>query len=123
MIWRSLCAAENEIIEDNDYFSKANYRSIRNFLIEIAILEKRLILDNSIISMKPTIYNSTDLQSYYDWQLANIGSIIEESAGREWKTMKLFIKIMPNFKHYISTGFGISTRYYRGEENLLAGTG
>ena len=30
---------------------------------------------------------------------------------------------MPNFKHYISTRFGIGTRYYSREENLLAGTG
>ena len=47
---------------------------------------------------------------------------IEESVGKDQNAMKLFTKIMPRFKHYISTRFGISTRYYRGEENLLVGT-
>ena len=55
MMQRSLYAVKN------DCFSKANYGLRRNFSIETAILEKRLILDNSIILMKPTIYNLTDL--------------------------------------------------------------
>ena len=122
MMQRSLSATENEIIEDDNRFSKANYELRRNFLIEIAILEKRLILDNSIISMKPTIYNLIDLQSCYDWQLVNVESIVEESSDRDQNAMKLFTKIIPKFKYYISTRFRISTRYYGGEENLLAGT-
>jgi len=54
--------------------------------------------------------------------LANIGSIVEESVGRKRCEMKLYTKIMPHFKHYISTGYGISQSYYGGETKLV-GTG
>ena len=73
--------------------------------------------------MKLIIYNLIDLQLYYDWKLANIGSIIEESVGRNYQVMKLFAKIMPRFKYYISTEYEISEQYYSGEENELAGIG
>ena len=93
----------------------------KNYSIETAILQKRLIFDNSLITMKPTIYVITDLQSCYDKQLVNVGSIVEESVGRNRQVMKLFIKIMPKFKRYISTGYRISANYYRKENKELAG--
>ena len=71
-----------ELIENNDRFSKANFGSRKNYAIETAILKKRLIYDNSLLEMKETIYNFTDLQSCYNRKLANIGSIIEESVER-----------------------------------------
>ena len=37
--------------------------------------------------------------------------------------MKLITKVIPNWRHYMCTGFGISTAYYGGEDNKLAGTG
>ena len=95
----------------------------RIFSIETAILQKRLIFDNSLIESTPTIYNFTDLKSCYDRQLANVGSIVEESVGRNRAAMKLHTKIMPKFKRYISTGYGISNQYYGGDEMQLAGTG
>ena len=79
--------------------------------------------DNSLLETKQTIYNFTDLQSCYDRQLANIGSIVEESVGRQRSAMKLFTKMMPRFKHYISTGYGVSKEHYGGNELKLAGTG
>ena len=50
-----------EVIKNDNRFSKANYRSRQNYLIKSAILEKRLIFDNSLLTTKQTIYNLTDL--------------------------------------------------------------
>ena len=90
-----LSAEETEIIENDNRFSKANYGSRRNYSIETAILEKRLVFDHSMINMKKNIYNLTDLKSCYDRQLPKLGSIIEESAGRNRNAMMLFAKTMP----------------------------
>ena len=81
-----------ELIENDQRFSKANFGSRKNYSINTAILQKRLILDNSLLTTKHTIYTMTDLQSCYDRQLHNVGSIIEESTGRNRKAMILFIK-------------------------------
>jgi len=118
-----LNATDQETIENDRRFSTANYGSRKNYSIESAILEKRLILDHSTLRMEKTIYNFTDLQSCYDRQLSKIGSIVEEAAGRNRKAMKLFTKIMPEFEHHINTGYGISLTSYGGRENQLAGTG
>jgi hypothetical protein len=112
-----------ELIENDDRFSKANYGSRQNYSIESAILEKRLIFDNSMLSGKKTIYTITDLQSCYDRQLAEIGGILEESVGKDRSAMKLIAKVIPNWRHYVCTGFGASSTYYGGEEDKLAGTG
>ena len=61
-----LSSDREEIIENNNRFSKANYGSRRNYSIEIAILEKWLIFDYSMLTIKKTIYNLMDLKSYYD---------------------------------------------------------
>jgi len=95
---------EEEIIENDCRFSKANYGSRRNYSIETALLEKRLIFDNSMLSGKETIYTITDLQACYDRQLVEIGSIVEESAGRDRAAVKLMSKVIPNWQHYIRTG-------------------
>ena len=42
--------------------------------------------------------------------------------GRNRSDMKLYTKIIPNFEHYISTGYGVSNTFYRGSKEL-AGTG
>ena len=73
---------EEELIEKDPRFSKANYGSRKNYLIETAILEKRIIFDYSILNMQNTIYTFTDLKACYNYQLTNLGSIIEESV--EW---------------------------------------
>ena len=79
-------------------------------------------MDNSIITMKPTVYVLTDLKSCYDRQLSNIGSIVEESVGRNRNEMLLYTKIMPRFEHHVSTGYRVSQGYYS-RSDLLAGTG
>ena len=42
------------------------------------------------------IIDFIDLQLCYDWQLVNIGSIVEELVLRNRSAMKLFIKLMQN---------------------------
>lgn len=79
-------------------------------------------MDNSLISMKPTVYALTNLKSCYNRQLSNIESIVEESVGRNRKEMILYTKIMPNFENHVNTGYGISQEYYGGR-NSLDGTG
>ena len=73
-----LNSEKEELIETDSHFSKANYGLRKNYSIETVLLEKRLIFDNSLITTKSTVYALIDLQSYYDRQLSNIGSIIEE---------------------------------------------
>ena len=114
---------EEENIEKDSRFSKANCGSRRNYSIESASLEKRLIFDNSMISGKESVYAITDLQACYDRQLAEIGSIVEESAGRDRDAVKLFSKVIPNWRHCIQTGHGISNSYCGGELDPLAGAG
>ena len=111
-----------ELIENDERFSKANFGSRKNFAITTALLQKRLVMDNSLISSRHTIYIMTDLQSCYDRQLSNVGSIVEESVGHNRNAMILYTKIMPHFQRYISTGYGISQEPYGGDVEL-AGTG
>ena len=97
MIRIYLLANGEEIIEKDDRFSKANFRSCKNFSIESVILEKRLILDNSLLLTKHAIYTLTDLQLCYDRQLPNLGSIIQESIGYNRNAMELFTKLIPRW--------------------------
>ena len=80
------------------------------------------MFDKSLIDMKLTIYNFTDLHSCYDRQLANVGSIVEELVGRNRVAMKLFTRLMLRFKYYISTGYRVSGNYYGGECEEITGT-
>ena len=48
-------------IERDKRISKCNYGSRLNYNIEIAILEKHLIFDNSILLGDSSIYNLIDL--------------------------------------------------------------
>ena len=66
MMRHHLYSEKEEMIETDSWFSKANYGSRKNFSIETALLEKRLILDNSLIITKSTIYTLTGLKSCYD---------------------------------------------------------
>ena len=62
-----LNSKREEIIENSKRFSKSHYGSRINYAIETAILEKRLIFNNILISAKPIIiHNLTDLQSCYN---------------------------------------------------------
>ena len=74
---------EEEKIEYDEKFSKANYGSRKNYSIESAILEKRLVFDDSLLSNKKTMHRLTDLKSCYYRQLVNIGGLTEESIGRD----------------------------------------
>jgi len=114
---------QEERIEFDNRISTSNYGSRKNYSIETAILEKRLIMDNSLMTCQPTIYHLTDLKSCYDRQLINIGGLLEESLGRDRNVMKMLTNLIPRWKHYVSTAHGISKRYYGGSENELAGTG
>ena len=49
-----------------------------------------------MLSRKELIYTITNLPSYYNHQLANIGGIIEESAERDCVAMKLIAKVILN---------------------------
>ena len=74
-------ARNKSSIETDERVSKCNYRSRMNYLIENAILEKRLWYNNSLLRGQTTIHNMTDLKVYYDRQLPEIGLIVEELIG------------------------------------------
>jgi len=114
---------KEERIETDRRVSKSNYGSRKNYSIETALLEKRLIMDNSMIKGQPTIYHLTDLKSCYDRQLMNIGGLIEESMGRNRDIIKILTNLIPRWQHYVSTAYGISEKCYGGSGTELAGTG
>jgi len=76
-----------------------------------------------MISGQVSVHNLTDLQSCYDQQLANFGSIIKESIGINHQAVKLFTLIMPIWKHYICTSYGISKSAYGSEEDRYVSIG
>ena len=75
----SLNSDHKELIEKDEWISKANFGSRKNFSITTALLQKKLIFDNSLITIKRNIYAKTDLQSCYERQLPKVGSIVDES--------------------------------------------
>ena len=81
-------------IENDTRVSKCNYRSRPNYSIETAILEKQLICNASSLNLQKIICNMTDLEAYFNRQLENVGSIIQESLGVERAAIKLVIKIL-----------------------------
>ena len=50
-----------EMIENDEIFSTANYRSRKKYSIETEILEKIIIFDHSILNTKNNIYNFVEL--------------------------------------------------------------
>ena len=56
----------------------------------------------------------TDLKSYYDFQLAEIKLIMQESVGVERLLIKLFAKLLLVMEHYICTSYRASNHCYRG---------
>ena len=95
MIGIFLNDGKEERIETDKRFSKLNCGSRKNYSIESALLEKRIVFDNSLISYKKNIYHLIDLKSYYDCQLVNIGILIEESIGVNKNVIQLITKIIP----------------------------
>ena len=93
------------------------------YSIESAILEKRLICDYSKLIYIEIVHNLTDIKAWYDHQLENLGSIIEELVSIEHEPIRLFIKVLPRFKYFIYTRYRISKTYYDGLNNLASRTG
>ena len=56
-----------EIFEMNLRILNCNYGSRRNYFVELAILEKKLTCNSSILDYENTMYNIIDLQSYYNY--------------------------------------------------------
>ena len=79
-----------------------------------AILEKRIIYDNSLLNRKMTMHNMMDLKSYYDRHLVEIGSIIQELVGVKRLKIKSFSKLILVIEYHICTSYGTSTEFYRG---------
>ena len=73
---------KEEMIKNDPRFSAANFGFRKNYTIATTTSQKRLIFDNGLVIIKHDVYTLADLQSCYEWQLPNVGSIIEESAGR-----------------------------------------
>ena len=66
----------------------------KNYSIESASLEKRIVFDNSLISCKKNVYHLIDLKLCYNRQLVNIRALIEESIGVNKNAMQLMTKII-----------------------------
>ena len=104
-------------IESDPRVLKCNYGSRTNYLIKNRILEKRLWYENSLLRGNKTVHNMIDLTACYDRQLAEIGSIVEESIEIERKPIQLIAKVLPIMEHYICTSFSASKEFYGGVNN------
>jgi len=113
----------DENVAKEERLSAFNYGSRRNYSIDTAILEKRLMYDSSIRNGKPTIHTISDLKACYDRQLPNIGCMVQESVGVRRDFAVLIQKVLPVMKHYVATDFGISSISYGDKLNTLGGTG
>jgi len=110
-------------IENDQRLSKFNYGSRRNYSIETAILEKRLMYNMAARDGCKMMHTISDLKACYDRQLPNIGCLVEEAVGVEREPAKLFARVLPVMNHYICTSFGISENYYGSDIFKLGGTG
>ena len=70
-----------------------------------------------------TVHTITDLSAYYDRQLANITSMVLETAGVNRKAVKTFVKVLPSFTHHVYTSFGISEATYSSINKYYSSTG
>ena len=113
----------DENVEKDDRLSKFNYGSRRNYSIETAILEKRLMYDLAARDGREIMHTISDLKACYDRQLPNIGCMVQEAVGVEREPAKLFAKLLPVMEHHICTSFGISKGHYGSVMYKLGGTG
>ena len=81
-------------IETDRRISKYNFGSRRNYSIETALLEKRMIYDASKHDGKITIYNLTDLEACYDRQLPKVSGLVQEVVGVNQKCIKVIVNII-----------------------------
>ena len=49
--------------------------------------------------------------------------MVEEAVGVDRKAIQLIMKVIPQMKYHIYTGYGISKEWYRGEKELIGSTG
>ena len=66
---------KNETIESDDRLSKFNYGFRKNYLIETALLEKRLMHDLAVRNGEPMMHAISDLKACYDRQLPQLGCL------------------------------------------------
>ena len=95
-------------IKNDERLSKFNFGSRKQYSIESALLEKRLLYDMSKYNNEPTIHLLSDLEVCYDFQIPAISRMVEEALGIDRKAITLIAKTIATFKHFIYTGFGIS---------------
>ena len=68
-------------MEKDDRISKFNFGSRKVYSIEDIFLEKWLLYDNIMITMKKSTHIVIDLAVYYNQQLLHIESMVMESVG------------------------------------------
>ena len=112
----------SETFKKGSRISKYNFSSRQNYLIEEALLEKRLLYGISTKNRKQIVYTIKDFELYYNRQLANLISIILESISIGRKAIKLIMKITLAMTYYICIVYGISTSTYNSESERTART-
>ena len=71
------------IIEIDERIPNGNYGSRKEHSIYDLTLENLLLCDYNTKNMEPTIQNFTDLESFYDRQLASVCGVVEETTEDE----------------------------------------
>ena len=115
LVMRVLISLRNEKhSEMSCCLSAYNFGNRKGKDINTALLEKQLMKDAVNITNYPAVQYIDDRMSCYDRQLPSIGLIAERSFGMTFSEALTLYKVMANFKHYIMTGHGLSTRSYGG---------
>ena len=65
----------------------------------------------------------SDLETWCDRQLPNIGEVVEEIIGANREEIKLTTKVLPRRKKFIGTTCGVSTDVNGRENESVWGTG
>jgi len=124
LLMRIFLKVRNKGQIERDYrLSKFNFGSRLTYVIDKALLEKRLLFNSAVRNQKQTINTITDLEACYDRQLPNLSGIIEESIGVNQSGIMLIMKVIPIMQHHIYTSFDISNQSYGGIDDPHAGTG
>ena len=66
LIWIFVGNRNSENVEKDKILSQYNYGLRKNYLIELALLEKRLICDISKFVSSPIMHLLLDLEAFYD---------------------------------------------------------
>ena len=100
--------------EASGRLSRANYGNRNGYDIQSTIFEKTLLHELTAYTKQSIVHFIDDRQACYDRQLPEIGLLVERSFGIHKTEAEVLFKTLKNFRHFLSSAYGISTEMYGG---------